>query len=69
MSEYVKFAQQFGEGMETLKIGGLDLLVLDMVDAYDVVFQKGRLVGGVSSVEDRKLAIQVGIDLWTQISD
>ena len=69
VSEYVKFAQQFGEGVEALSIGSLDLFVFDMVDAYDVVFQKGRMVGGVSSVEDRKLAIQVGIDLWTQISD
>jgi hypothetical protein len=68
VSEYIKFAQQFGEGVETLTIGGLEMLVCDMVDAYDVVFQKGPLVGGVSSVDDRKFAIQVGIDLWSQVS-
>lgn len=56
VSEYIKFAQQFGEGVETLTIRGLEMLVCDMVDAYDVVFQKGPLVGGVSSVDDRKFA-------------
>jgi len=30
-------------------------------------FQKGRRRGGVSSVGDRSLAIQVAIDLWTRL--
>jgi len=69
LTEYIKFAEEFGEGAENLTVSGLDLMVFDMLGAYDVVLQEGRRIGGVSSVEDRKLAIQVGIDLWKQISD
>lgn len=69
LTEYIKFAAQFGEGAENLKVSGVDLMVFDMLGAYDVVLQEGRRIGGVSSVEDRKLAIQVGIELWKQLSD
>jgi len=32
-----------------------------------VVFQKGRLVAGVTQVKDKKLAIEATIDLWKQL--
>ncbi|NQU13137.1 MAG: hypothetical protein HQ561_03270, partial [Desulfobacteraceae bacterium] len=42
-------------------------IVCDMDGEYDVIFRKGRLVGGVSSVDDRLLAIEAAIDLWRQL--
>jgi hypothetical protein len=38
-----------------------------MGGSFDVIFHKGRLMGGVSSVEDRGLAIRVAIELWQQL--
>jgi hypothetical protein len=40
-----------------------------MGGSYDVVFRKGRLVAGVSAVEDRELAVQVSVDLWKKLHD
>ena len=58
-----------GEGVETLKNGDREIMLFNMGGAYDVVFQKSRLVAGVSSVEDRDLAVQMGFELWNRISD
>jgi hypothetical protein len=38
-----------------------------MGGSYDVVFYKGQLMGGVSSVEDRDLAVRSAIELWKQL--
>lgn len=69
VSQYTDFAKQFGKGVERLNVEGLELFLCDMVDVYDVVFEKGRLVGGVSSVGDRNLAVQAAIDFWKRIQD
>jgi len=39
----------------------------DMGDIYDVVFQKGTLVAGVTEVEDEDVGIQAAVDLWRQL--
>ena len=39
----------------------------DMGGSFDVIFQKGRLVGGVISVADRAVAAQAAVDLREQI--
>ena len=38
-----------------------------MGGSFDVVFQKGRVVAGVSEVEDQEMAIRASVDLWKQI--
>jgi hypothetical protein len=67
VERYTGFAQKYGQGIERLKAGAVELVSCDMGDSYDVVFHKGRLMGGVSAVENRGLATRVAIDLWRQL--
>ncbi|UCH63399.1 MAG: hypothetical protein JSU77_02795 [Fidelibacterota bacterium] len=67
MAEYIEYANRYGEGVNSLTTNGVELVSCDMNESYDVVFQKGKLVGGVSMVEDQSLAIQGAIDLWRQL--
>jgi hypothetical protein len=67
VERYTGFAQKYGQGIERLKTGAVELVSCDMGDSYDVVFHKGRLMGGVSAVENRGLATRVAIDLWRQL--
>ncbi len=66
VARYAAYAGKYGKGSERLKEKGVELVFCDMDGNYDVVFQKGRLMGGVSSVKDRNLAIQVAAELWKQ---
>lgn len=65
---YAKFAKKYGKGIDRLKAGKVELVSCNMGGSYDMVFHKGRLIGGVSSVEDRDLAIRVAIEMWEQLS-
>jgi len=67
VERYTGFAQRYGQGIERLKAGEVELVSCDMGDSYDVVFHKGRLMSGVSAVEDRDLAIRVAIEIWQQL--
>ena len=67
MVRYTGFAEKYGRAIERLKIGEVELVSCDMGGSYDVVFQKGPLMGGVSAVEDRGLAIRAASDLWQQL--
>jgi hypothetical protein len=67
VERYTGFAQKYGQGIERLKTGAVELVSCDMGDSYDVVFHKGRLMGGVSAVENRDLAIRVAIEIWHQL--
>jgi len=55
------------KGVHLLSVDGIELLSCDMGGSYDVVFQKGRLVAGVTEVKDTRLAIEATIDLWKQL--
>ena len=61
------YTRKYGEGIDRIEQGGVESAICDMGGNFDVIFQKGRLVGGVSSVDDRKLAMQVATDLWDQV--
>lgn len=67
VAQYVEYANKYGEGAKSLTVDGLELVSCDMNGSYDVVFQKGNLVGGVSAVAEQSLAIQAAIDLWRQL--
>ena len=64
---YAAYAKKYGKGIERLKAGEVELLSCDMGGSYDVVYQKGRLIGGVSYVEDRGLAIRVASEIRQQL--
>jgi len=67
VDQYATFAKKYGKGVDRLRVGGVKLVSCDMGGSYDVVFHKDRLIGGVSSVEDRGLAIRVAIEMWEQL--
>ena len=69
VAKYIEHAKKYGEGVKGLTVDGLELVSCDMNGSYDVVFQKGNLVGGVSAVEEQSLTIQAAIDLWRQLPD
>jgi len=64
---YAKYARKYCKGVDRIRKGPVELVICDMGGNYDIIFQKGRLVGGVSSVDDRTLAMQVAIDLWKKV--
>jgi hypothetical protein len=66
---YLEHANRYGEDAKHITVDGLDLTLCDMDGTYDVVFQNGRLVAGVSAVEDQDTAIQVSVDLWKKLRD
>ena len=68
VARYTRFAEKYGKGIDHLKAGQAALVSCDMGGNYDVVFNKGRFVGGVSAVEDRGLAIRAAIELWQQLN-
>jgi hypothetical protein len=64
---YAAYANKYGKGIDRLKAGEVELVSCDMGGSYDVVYQKGRLIGGVSYVEDRGLAIRVALEMWEKL--
>lgn len=67
VAKYIEYAKKYGEGVKSLTVDGVELVSCDMNGNYDVVFQKGNLVGGVSAVKEQSPAIQAAIDLWRQL--
>lgn len=63
VDRYIEHAERYGDGVERLTVDGVGLVTCDMGGNYDVVFRNGALVGGVTGVEDRALAIQTAVDL------
>jgi hypothetical protein len=64
---YARYAKKYGKGIDRMKAGEVELVSCDMGGSYDVVFHKGRLIGGVTNVEERGLAIRVAIEMWEQL--
>jgi hypothetical protein len=62
IGRYIEHAELYGEGLERVTADGVELVTCDMGGSYDVIFQKHRLVGGVTGVEDREVAIQTAVD-------
>ncbi len=67
VARYSKYASQYGRGSRNLKKDGVEFVLCDMDGSFDVIFQKGRLVGGVQSVTKRSTALEAAAELWAQI--
>ena len=67
VAKFKEHADLYGKGADTLSVDGIELVSCDMDGSYDVVFQKGRLVAGVTEVKDKRLAVEATIDLWKQL--
>ncbi len=67
MLQYAGYANRYGKGCDRLKGGEVELVSCDMDGSFDVVYTKGRLVGGVASVADRRLAVKAAIEMREQL--
>ena len=57
----------YGDEVKQLTVSDIELLSCDMGGIYDIMFQKGRLVAGVTEVDDQNTAVQAAIDLSRQL--
>ena len=64
---FAEYAKKYGKEIDRMKIDGLEFVSCDMGKNYDVIFQKGPLMGGVLSVEDQNLGLRVASELWRQL--
>jgi hypothetical protein len=67
ITKFKEHVNLYGKGIDIISADGIELISCDMDGSYDVVFQKGRLVAGVTEVRDKKLAVEAAIDLWKQL--
>jgi hypothetical protein len=67
VTRYAMFAKENGNGFESFTQDGIDLVLCDMINGFDVIFRKGRFVAGVLSVTDRGQAVQYAVDFWRQL--
>ena len=67
ITKFKEHATMYGKKVDILSVDGIELVSCDMGRSYDVVFQKGHLVAGVTEVKDKKLAVEATIDLWKQL--
>ena len=64
LARYAAYAGNFGKGAWKVKHHGVDITLCDMDGNYDVLFQKGGIVAGLTSIEDRKFAVDLALELW-----
>lgn len=67
VTDYIEHTKRYGQRTEGLTQNGLEFVLCDMGGGIDIIFQKGRLVGGVVSVADRTIAAQAAVDFRKQI--
>ena len=69
VTEFMEHMNFYGKEVIPLSVGDIELAACDMGGIHDIVFQKGRLVGGVTGVEDQRLGVQEAVALWRQLKD
>ncbi len=69
IDQYAAYAKQYGKKVERLAINGVELIICDMGSYYDIIFQKGFCLAGVTSVEKRGQALRAAIILWKQLDN
>jgi len=68
LNRYAAYARRFGEGLKEITRNGVTIMLCDMDGSYDAIFHKGAVVAGVSSVEDRELALDSAFELWRHLT-
>lgn len=68
LNRYADYARQFGEGIEEITRNGVAITLCDMDGSYDAIFHKGDVVAGVTSVENRELALDSAFELWRNLT-
>lgn len=69
LASYESYLKNFGKVMGKRETDNHTLITGNMGGAFDVVFRKGRLIGGVSMVNDQSIAEKAAADLLTALHD
>ena len=69
LARYTAYLEEYGSVVKRREVEGHALVVGEASGYFDVVFQKGRLLGGVSMAEDQTLAEEVAIGLLQDLED
>ncbi|UCE41082.1 MAG: hypothetical protein JSV17_16860, partial [Candidatus Aminicenantes bacterium] len=67
VERYAEYSQEYGQGYKRTIKNGAEFVLCDMGGTFDVIFQKGRIVSGVISVNQRVRAMEIAYDLWIQL--
>ena len=62
LERYSQHVEKYGRGTSRVIRDGTEFLLCNMGNEFDVVFHNGRLVGGVTMVSDKALAIRAAVD-------
>ena len=66
---YGGYLQTYGSVVDRREADGVTWVTGDMGGAFDAVFQKGRLVGGITMADDRVTAEQAASELLAQLQE
>lgn len=69
LTSYEAYLKKNGKVIAKQETDGCTVVTGDMGGTFDVVFSKGRLIGGVSMVEDRSIAEKAALDLLAALRD
>jgi hypothetical protein len=68
LNRYAAYARQFGEGFKEITRNGVTITLCDMDGSHDALFYQGDVVAGVTSVENRELALDSAFELWRHLT-
>jgi len=69
LTSYEGHMTKYGKVVGKRETDASTLITADMGGAFDVVFRRGSLIGGVSMVENRAIAEKAAMDILTGLSD
>lgn len=69
MKSFAEQSDKYGRGSTHEIKNDIEFFLCDMNGTYDVIFKKGRLVGGVLSVTHKDIAIEAAYDFWKQLGN
>jgi len=67
VERYAEYCQEYGQGYTRTIKKGAEFVLCDMGGIFDVIFQKGRIVCGVISANNRVGAMENAYDLWIHL--
>ena len=67
IERYAEYSQEYGQGYKRTIKNGAEFVLCDIGGTFDVIFKKGRIVGGVISANHHLEAVENANDLWIQL--
>lgn len=68
LEKYTSYITNYGDMLHTEETSGTTLLIGDMGGLYDVVFQQGNFIGGITLAEDRAVSEKMVRDWFPKLA-